>query len=99
MVVVEISDTGSGIAPEVLPKIFDAFFTTKPIGIGTGLGLAICHRILMALNGRIEVKSQVDVGTTFRVLLAPARAHAHPGSADVATRGPSRRRRAEDRFW
>ena len=74
MVAVEISDTGSGIAPEVLPKIFDAFFTTKPIGIGTGLGLAICHRILTALNGRIEVKSQVDVGTTFRVLLAPARA-------------------------
>jgi CheY-like chemotaxis protein len=74
MVVVEIADTGSGIAPEVLPKIFDAFFTTKPIGIGTGLGLAICHRILTALNGRIEVKSQVDVGTTFRVLLPPARA-------------------------
>jgi signal transduction histidine kinase len=73
MVVVEISDTGSGIGPEVLPKIFDAFFTTKPIGIGTGLGLAICHRILTALNGRIEVKTQVDVGTTFRVLLAPAR--------------------------
>jgi signal transduction histidine kinase len=74
MVVVEISDTGSGIAPDVLPKIFDAFFTTKPIGIGTGLGLAICHRILTALNGRIEVKSQVDLGTTFRVLLPPARA-------------------------
>ena len=74
MVVVEISDTGAGIAPEVLPKIFDAFFTTKPIGIGTGLGLAICHRILAALNGRIEVKSQLDVGTTFRVFLAPARA-------------------------
>lgn len=73
MVVVEISDTGSGIAPEILPKIFDAFFTTKPIGIGTGLGLAICHRILVALNGRIEVKSEVDVGTTFRVLLVPAR--------------------------
>ncbi len=72
MVVVEISDTGAGIAPEVLPKIFDAFFTTKPIGIGTGLGLAICHRILTALNGRIEVESQVDVGTTFRVLLVPA---------------------------
>jgi two-component system, cell cycle sensor histidine kinase and response regulator CckA len=74
MVFVEISDTGSGIAPEVLPKIFDAFFTTKPIGIGTGLGLAICHRILTALSGRIEVKTEVDVGTTFRVLLAPARA-------------------------
>lgn len=74
MVVVEVGDTGTGIAPEVLPRIFDAFFTTKPIGIGTGLGLAICHRILTALNGRIEVKSQLGVGTTFRVLLPQARA-------------------------
>lgn len=73
MVIVEIEDTGTGIAPEVLPNIFDAFFTTKPIGVGTGLGLAICHRILTALNGTIEVKSQLGVGTTFRVLLPRAR--------------------------
>ncbi len=72
-VVVEVADTGTGIAPDVLPKIFDAFFTTKPIGIGTGLGLAICHRILTALDGRIEVESQVGKGSTFRVWLPPAR--------------------------
>jgi signal transduction histidine kinase len=93
MVVVEISDTGSGIAPEILPKIFDAFFTTKPIGIGTGLGLAICHRILMALNGRIEVKSQVDVGTTFRVLLAPARARHTQDLPMLQRGGPATARR------
>ncbi|HXU61845.1 MAG TPA: response regulator [Polyangia bacterium] len=73
MVVVEISDTGSGIAPEVLPRIFDAFFTTKPIGVGTGLGLAICHRLVTAMNGRIEVESRVGEGTTFRVWLPRAR--------------------------
>jgi signal transduction histidine kinase len=73
MVVVDIADTGGGIPPEVLPRIFDVFFTTKPIGVGTGLGLAICHRILTAMNGRIEVKSVVGEGTTFRVALTRAR--------------------------
>jgi signal transduction histidine kinase len=73
MIAVEISDTGSGIPPEVLPRIFDIFFTTKPIGVGTGLGLAICHRIVSALNGRIEVDSTPGTGTTFRVLLRRAR--------------------------
>ncbi len=77
MVVVEITDTGSGIPPEIMPRIFDAFFTTKPIGVGTGLGLAICHRLLTAMNGRVEVDSTVGVGTTFRVFLPQA----HPGRA------------------
>ena len=73
-VVVDVADTGSGIPPEVLPLIFDVFFTTKPIGIGTGLGLTICHRILTAVNGSIEVKSTQGVGTTFRVTLRRSRA-------------------------
>ncbi len=73
MVVVEVSDTGSGIPPEVMPRIFDAFVTTKPIGVGTGLGLAICHHLVTAMNGRIEVESVVGAGTTFRVFLPPAR--------------------------
>ena len=73
MVVVEVTDTGSGIPPEVLPRIFDVFFTTKPIGVGTGLGLTICHRILTAMEGHIEVKSEVGKGTTFRVELPRAR--------------------------
>jgi signal transduction histidine kinase len=69
MVIVEVADTGIGIDAETLPRIFDAFFTTKPIGIGTGLGLAICHRIITAAKGRIEVDSQPGEGTVFRVLL------------------------------
>ena len=81
MVVVEISDTGTGIPPEVLPRIFDAFFTTKPIGLGTGLGLAICHRLVAAMNGRIEVETRVGEGTTFRVSLPRARSDRHPRRA------------------
>ncbi len=73
MVVVEVEDTGTGIPPDILPRIFDAFFTTKPVGVGTGLGLAICHRLLTAMNGRVDVESQVGVGTTFRVFLPRAR--------------------------
>ena len=84
MVVVEISDTGSGIPPEIMPRIFDAFFTTKPIGVGTGLGLAICHRLLTAMNGRVEVDSAVGVGSTFRVFLPRARSGAAPEVTESA---------------
>jgi CheY-like chemotaxis protein len=66
---VEITDTGSGIAPEIRTRIFDPFFTTKPIGVGTGLGLSICHEIVSSMGGEIEVESQPDRGSLFRVLL------------------------------
>jgi PAS domain S-box-containing protein len=69
MVSVEVRDTGHGIAPDVLRKLFTPFFTTKPVGEGTGLGLSICHRIVTSFGGRIEVESQVGKGSTFRVLL------------------------------
>jgi CheY-like chemotaxis protein len=68
-VVVSIRDTGVGIPNERLAKIFDPFFTTKPIGIGTGLGLSICRNITEALGGRIDVSSEVGVGSTFSVTL------------------------------
>jgi two-component system NtrC family sensor kinase len=68
-VIVEISDTGSGIAPENIAKIFDPGFTTKGVGVGTGLGLAICYRIVNDHHGKIEVESTLGRGTTFRVLL------------------------------
>ena len=67
--VVEISDTGRGIAQDVMPSIFDPFFTTKPVGEGTGLGLSICRRLLESVGGEIEVSSEVGRGSTFRVLL------------------------------
>ena len=77
-VVAEVRDTGCGIPPEVLARIFDPFFTTKPVGVGTGLGLALCHAFISSMSGRIEVESQVDKGTVFRVRLPVASSQALP---------------------
>jgi PAS domain S-box-containing protein len=71
-VAVEVRDTGVGIPPEVLSRIFEPFFTTKPVGAGTGLGLSICHGIVKSLGGEITVRSEVERGTTFTVLLPVA---------------------------
>jgi PAS domain S-box-containing protein len=66
-VVIEVSDTGVGIPPQILGRIFDAFFTTKAVGVGTGLGLAICQRIVTDMAGTLAVESEMGKGTTFRV--------------------------------
>ena len=66
---VEVADNGIGIAPEVLPRIFDPFFSTKEIGKGTGLGLSISYKIVEQHGGRIEVESQPGSGTKFSVWL------------------------------
>ncbi|HYJ91359.1 MAG TPA: ATP-binding protein [Pyrinomonadaceae bacterium] len=68
-VVVEIVDTGIGIAAENLSKIFEPFFTTKEVGRGTGLGLAVCYGIVTDHGGRLSVRSSLGVGTTFSILL------------------------------
>lgn len=68
-VVVEIGDTGPGIPPAVMARLFSPFVTTKPAGSGTGLGLSICHRIVSELGGEIVVSTQAGQGTTFRVSL------------------------------
>jgi PAS domain S-box-containing protein len=77
-VAVEVGDTGCGIAPEQLPRIFDPFYTTKPLGVGTGLGLSICHGIVTSLGGEIEVDSAPGAGSTFRVILRPEVEAARP---------------------
>jgi two-component system sensor histidine kinase HydH len=65
-------DTGRGISPEGLGRLFDPFFTTRPSG--TGLGLVIARKILESMGGTIEVESQIDIGSTFRIRLRRAKA-------------------------
>ncbi|MFQ6030730.1 MAG: sensor histidine kinase, partial [Dehalococcoidia bacterium] len=69
---ISCSDTGSGISKEDLERIFDAFFTTKPVGKGTGLGLHITHRIVEECGGEIRVESELGRGTTFTIYLPVA---------------------------
>jgi PAS domain S-box-containing protein len=71
--VAEISDTGIGIAPENVAKIYDPFYTTKGVGQGTGLGLAVTYGIVQEHAGRITVDSTPGHGTTFRITLPAAR--------------------------
>jgi len=74
-VVLRVSDTGTGMPPEVKRRIFEAFFTTKPDGKGTGLGLAICKEIARALRGRIDVESEPGKGSAFTVRFPVTEAH------------------------
>ena len=64
---ISIIDTGMGIPEEVLPRIFEPFYSTKSEGKGTGLGLSICSWITQKNGGRIEVESTLGIGTTFHV--------------------------------
>jgi two-component system, cell cycle sensor histidine kinase and response regulator CckA len=81
---IQVNDTGSGIAPEHLPRIFEPFFTTKPVGQGTGLGLATVYGIVKQHDGWIEVASESGRGTSFRSMI--------PVSPTPAAVLPERRR-------
>jgi signal transduction histidine kinase len=69
LLLLAVRDDGSGIPPDVLPKIFQPYFTTKPPGKGTGLGLAIVHRLLKEARGCMHVHSEPGKGTSFNIYL------------------------------
>jgi signal transduction histidine kinase len=71
VVEISVSDTGKGIPPSELSKIFDPFYTTKPPGKGTGLGLPISLRIIESFGGNIAVNSTEGKGTAFLITLKP----------------------------
>ncbi len=73
-----VSDTGAGIPPDIIDKIFEPYFTTKGPGEGTGLGLAAVHGIAKSCGGEIKVESEVGKGTTFHVLLPTIEAEVSP---------------------
>ena len=78
---IEVTDTGSGIPAATRARIFEPFFSTRPVGGGAGLGLSVCHGIVTGLGGTIEVTSEEGHGTTVRVRLPPVQ---EPGSAGAA---------------
>jgi len=68
-IMLSVQDTGSGLSPDIIDKIFDPYFTTKEVGKGTGMGLSVVQGIVSSHGGFIKVDSQLGVGSTFRVYL------------------------------
>jgi two-component system, NtrC family, sensor kinase len=87
---VRVRDDGCGIAPEILPQIFEPFLTTKETGHGVGLGLAISHSIMERHGGRIEAQSELGRGTTFIVHLPLQTGPREPAGAELAAAGKAR---------
>jgi signal transduction histidine kinase len=81
LVAIAIRDNGPGIPPELLPRIFQPFFTTKPEPLGTGLGLSIVQRLIKQAKGALHVRTRPGEGTTFTVYL-PAAPLCPPGPAE-----------------
>jgi CheY-like chemotaxis protein len=79
--VIEISDIGTGMAPEVVERVFDPFYSTKDVGKGTGLGLSMVYGFVRQSNGEVSVRSVVGGGSTFQICLP-----AYVGAADAPAR-------------
>ncbi len=91
-VVIEVRDTGCGMPADVVKRVFEPFFTTRPSGLGTGLGLAICHGIVTSVGGAAEVESQPGAGSVLRIVLPSAAAarnatEPHPAAPACEQRG------------
>ena len=105
-VAITVADTGSGIAPDILPRVFDPFFTTKPPDKGTGLGLSQVHGFVHQSGGTLGIESELGKGTRVTLYLPRAQAGIEERAAEAgggrrhrrngaARRGQSRRRRGE----
>jgi CheY-like chemotaxis protein len=77
-VAVSVTDTGTGMSPDVVTHAFDPFFTTKPTGQGTGLGLSMIHGFVKQSGGQVRIYSEIGMGTTVRIYLPR-----HQGEADI----------------
>jgi two-component system cell cycle sensor histidine kinase/response regulator CckA len=75
-----VIDTGTGIPPDIIDRIFEPFFSTKPVGAGTGLGLSTVYGIVRQSGGHVVLDSKVDMGTTFSIYM-PRHAEAPTGAA------------------
>ncbi|GKT08450.1 PAS domain S-box protein [Desulforhabdus sp. TSK] len=96
-----VSDTGQGIPPELLGKIFDPYFSTKPKSEGTGLGLAVTHGIVKSHHGAINVQSVLGKGTVFEVLFPrlPMQTAVQPEQSALSHRGTERILLVDDEPW
>ncbi len=88
-VAISVTDTGTGIAPDLLSKIFDPFFTTKPVGKGTGLGLSQVHGFAHQAGGTVKVESELRKGTTVTILLPRDRINQPPDQPETVESGGS----------
>jgi len=91
---IAVSDTGAGIAPEHLPRLFEPFFSTKEVGKGTGMGLAVTHGVVHRVGGHVLVDTTQGEGTTVRLLLRAAQRVVRAVPSAPATPPPTRTRAA-----